>query len=190
MVARHTLLLTPPKVDPRLPRFAQFSCNVNPFRINTSKSVSKQTTLTPFRINTYEKHTGWGGVHFFLPRIRHARLATRLKSFPFILLRTLLHFFVPFKNSTLLFSGGFALCVKKRVAWGQGGDAYPLLPTCPERSRGIPVPSLFTQARGGSLARTRKPRSRWPRPFRRTRAPRWAHREHRFREVWGCCKSG
>ena len=26
------------------------------FRINTCKSVSKQTALTPFRINTYEKH--------------------------------------------------------------------------------------------------------------------------------------
>ncbi len=32
----------------------------NPFRINTCKSVSKQTTLTLFRINTYKKHRGWG----------------------------------------------------------------------------------------------------------------------------------
>src|SRR5258708_18707121 len=30
------------------------------FRINTCKSVSKQTTLTLFRINTYEKHRGVG----------------------------------------------------------------------------------------------------------------------------------
>jgi hypothetical protein len=30
------------------------------FRMNTCKSVSKQTTLTPFRMNTYEKHRGWG----------------------------------------------------------------------------------------------------------------------------------
>src|SRR5258708_8793807 len=29
-----------------------------PFRISTCKSVSKQTTLTPFRINTYEKQGG------------------------------------------------------------------------------------------------------------------------------------
>jgi hypothetical protein len=29
-----------------------------PLRINTYKSVTKQTTLTPFRINTYEKHRG------------------------------------------------------------------------------------------------------------------------------------
>src|SRR5882672_6013954 len=30
----------------------------NLFRINTCKSLSKQTTLTLFRINTYEKHRG------------------------------------------------------------------------------------------------------------------------------------
>ncbi len=30
------------------------------FRINTCKSVSKQTTLTCFRMNTYEKHRGRG----------------------------------------------------------------------------------------------------------------------------------
>jgi hypothetical protein len=39
---------------------AQFWCTVNPFRINTSKSVSKRTTSSPFRINTYEKTGGWG----------------------------------------------------------------------------------------------------------------------------------
>jgi hypothetical protein len=32
----------------------------NPFRINTCKSVSKQSTLTSFRINTCEKHRGEG----------------------------------------------------------------------------------------------------------------------------------
>src|SRR5260370_7096965 len=31
-----------------------------PFRINTYKSVTKQTSLTSFRINTYEKHRGRG----------------------------------------------------------------------------------------------------------------------------------
>src|SRR6266852_5661318 len=36
------------------PQFAQFWCNASPFRINTCKSVSKQGTLTPFRMNTYE----------------------------------------------------------------------------------------------------------------------------------------
>jgi hypothetical protein len=32
------------------------------FRNNTCKSLSKQTTLTSFGINTYEKHRGEGGV--------------------------------------------------------------------------------------------------------------------------------
>ena len=32
----------------------------NSYRINTCKSVSKQMTLTPFRMNTYEKHGGRG----------------------------------------------------------------------------------------------------------------------------------
>src|SRR6266481_5025031 len=37
------------------------------FRINTYKSVSKQRTLTPFRMNTYEKQ-GKGGSMAFLAR--------------------------------------------------------------------------------------------------------------------------
>src|SRR5713226_9735733 len=32
----------------------------NLFRMNTCKSVSKQKTLSIFRINTYAKHRGWG----------------------------------------------------------------------------------------------------------------------------------
>src|SRR5260370_42402380 len=47
--------------------FAQFWCKVSPFRINTCKSVSKQTTLTPFRMNTYEKHGGWGDADSLFP---------------------------------------------------------------------------------------------------------------------------
>src|SRR6266852_6486256 len=34
---------------------------VSPFRMNTCKSVSKQRTLTTFRMNTYEKTWGVGG---------------------------------------------------------------------------------------------------------------------------------
>src|SRR6266852_7192320 len=44
------------------PHFAHFWCNVTPFRINTCKSVTKQTTLSTFRINTYEKTGGRGGL--------------------------------------------------------------------------------------------------------------------------------
>jgi hypothetical protein len=47
----------------------RFSCPItpisrlhNPFKMNTCKSVSNQTTLTTFRMNTYEKHRGWGAV--------------------------------------------------------------------------------------------------------------------------------
>ena len=48
------------KKQGKRPLFAQFWCNVSPFRMNTCKSVSKQRTLTPFRMNTYEKQAGWG----------------------------------------------------------------------------------------------------------------------------------
>src|SRR6267154_838630 len=41
---------------------AQFLCRINPFRINTCKSASKQTTLSPFRMNTYEKTPRGGGL--------------------------------------------------------------------------------------------------------------------------------
>ena len=51
------------------------SCPPNPlpcppklFRISTCKSVSKQTTLTPFRMNTYEKHRGEGAPPTFPSR--------------------------------------------------------------------------------------------------------------------------
>src|SRR6266851_4312563 len=40
--------------------FARFWHRLSPFRINTSKSVSKQRTLSIFRMNTYEKQ-GEGG---------------------------------------------------------------------------------------------------------------------------------
>ncbi len=48
------------------------------FRMNTCKSVSKQRTLSPFRMNTYAK-TGGGGSHTFAPvfRIRLPRIPLR-----------------------------------------------------------------------------------------------------------------
>src|SRR5260370_3395353 len=33
------------------------TCPIKPFRMNTSKRLSKQTTLSPCRMNTYENHT-------------------------------------------------------------------------------------------------------------------------------------
>ena len=90
-LALKAVLLTASTVGPRLPHVAQFLCNVSPFRINTSKNVSKQTTLTPFRMTLMKNRPGGGRVHFLLPRIVHAAPAKRLKSFRFIQLRTLLH---------------------------------------------------------------------------------------------------
>src|SRR5467141_1519461 len=58
---------------------AQFLCNVSPFRMNTCKSVSKQRTLTTFRMNTYEKHTGWGRVSWFqLTRLESPKTPSRI----------------------------------------------------------------------------------------------------------------
>ena len=42
----------------RHPILHRVGANVSSFRINTCKSVTKQTTLTIFRINTYEKQGG------------------------------------------------------------------------------------------------------------------------------------
>jgi hypothetical protein len=55
MLVRQAVLQTP-----RICRSLLTSCN--PFRINTCKSVCKQRTLTPFKINTYEKTRGSGPV--------------------------------------------------------------------------------------------------------------------------------
>src|SRR5260370_22449221 len=52
------LLSATPSESP--PRSAQFCWYLSPFRMKTSKSVSKQRTLTTFRMNTYEKQ-GEGG---------------------------------------------------------------------------------------------------------------------------------
>src|SRR5258708_28580477 len=77
MLARPAFLLTATTPEPRLPCFAQFECNASPFRINTYKTLSKQTILTLFRMNTYGKHTGWGSgtiLPFFESVTRHSPL--------------------------------------------------------------------------------------------------------------------
>jgi hypothetical protein len=47
--------------QPRLLSWLSPSCNS--FIINTCRTVSKQSPLTIFRINTYEKHRGRGALH-------------------------------------------------------------------------------------------------------------------------------
>jgi hypothetical protein len=44
------------------PAKCEIGVTLTTFRINTSKSVSKQRTLTLFRMNTYEKEGGEGAV--------------------------------------------------------------------------------------------------------------------------------
>ena len=77
------------------PSDVQFFCTIlvhpKSFRINTCKSVSKQTTLSPFRINTYEKTRGRGrGVSPRVPEPSSflsnacALFCTRQKLNPFI----------------------------------------------------------------------------------------------------------
>jgi hypothetical protein len=93
---------------------AQFWCTVSPFRINTCKSASKQTTLTLFKINTYEK-TGGGGA----PRSRNTDHGPLSRTFfLFILLRTLLRILALRRNSTPFFSNDSALFAKKHRVWG------------------------------------------------------------------------
>ncbi len=49
-----------PSSAPRAPSIMQYAAPISPFRMNTCKSVSKQSTLTPFRMNTYAKPGGEG----------------------------------------------------------------------------------------------------------------------------------
>src|SRR5258708_10367367 len=85
-----SLLLLPRGTTPGGERADPFSrrsrCALSTFRINTCKSVSKQTTLTPFRINSYEKPRGRGGTsfqRFFSPLVYpDLRGATRTSSLP------------------------------------------------------------------------------------------------------------
>jgi hypothetical protein len=100
----------------RMPWFAQFWCNLSPFRMNTSKSVSKQRTLTTFRMNTYEKQGGGGGSP---QRVNSLfRQQPTLHELPCF--QTLTHSFALTKNSTLLFSNNSELFCKKHPGWGEG----------------------------------------------------------------------
>src|SRR5882757_2495573 len=80
------------------PRPFRFSPSLTTFRMNTCKSVSKQTTLSPFRMNTYEKQGGRGHtrstpisnrilqIHFGRPVLSHLlhldRICTGINAIP------------------------------------------------------------------------------------------------------------
>src|SRR6266567_7210727 len=129
MLARHTVLLTTTTPEPRLPRFAPFWCNASPFRINTSKSVSKQTTLTLFRMNTYGKRTGWGR-DAILPSSNLSLVTrhwTQVLSFH-ILPHSFAHFCVHAKFNPFLFKRFVTLCQEKTRGVGaesKNGGALP-----------------------------------------------------------------
>jgi len=131
-LALKAVLLTASTVGSRLLRFAQFLCNVSPFRINTSKSVLRQTTLTPFRMNTYEKSAGGGCISSFLQSF--ARHVPRDSS-PFASCSCAL--FCTLQKPTLLFSSNSALSRKNTRGWGA-----PLLNALLNRRSPRPVKAL------------------------------------------------
>ena len=74
-------------VCPSLPRFLSILVtrhsprqSLNTFRINICKTVSKQRTSSPFRINTCEKPGGGGGRSLLF----HVNINTRESGYPFI----------------------------------------------------------------------------------------------------------
>jgi outer membrane lipoprotein-sorting protein len=95
-------------------------CNL--IRMNTCKSVSKQMTLTPFRMNTYEKHRGEGGLSVFLTKDfvltlesliarSHTLFARSFHSFTKECLRTPLR---P-TRSTLFFKTAGCICISNQI---------------------------------------------------------------------------
>ena len=116
-------------IQPRLPHFAQFWCDASPFRINTSKSVSKQTTSTLFRMNTYGKRTGWGR-DAILPSSNLSLVTrhwTQVLSFH-ILPHSFARFCIHAKFNPFLFKRFLTLCQEKTRGVGaesKNGGALP-----------------------------------------------------------------
>ncbi len=107
--------------SPRLPsspvHFAQFWGSVSPLAttlMDPLASANKRLALWLTRLDATLTRNIGGRVHFLLPQIFYASLATRLKFFPFIFLRTLLRIFATWQNSTPFFSSDSALFLLKR----------------------------------------------------------------------------
>src|SRR5258708_14274833 len=127
----------------------------NLFRINTCKSVSKQTTLTLFRMNTYEKQGGGGGrASVFLTRNSalnlesllarsHALFVRSLRSFSKECSRTLL----PTTRSVLFFKTAGCIGISNQIP-KQELEALPILvhPACPEPRREPAAPDKGNSA--------------------------------------------
>jgi hypothetical protein len=80
--------------------------------------ANKRLALWLTRLDATLTRNIGGGVHFLLPQIFYVSLATRLKFFPFIFLRTLLRIFATWQNSTPFFSSDSALFAKNHPGWG------------------------------------------------------------------------
>src|SRR5271154_2856895 len=85
------LSLVYPELGPRLPPsfstgLSQYFVSPKPFRINTYKSLTKQTPLTAFRMNTCGKSGGRGVPRsLFLPTIHNPQPPTHCGSYPLAL---------------------------------------------------------------------------------------------------------
>jgi len=94
---------------------------------------------------------GGGGVHFFLPRIFHTSLTTRLKFFPFMLLRTLLRISATLQNSTPFFSSDSLLFAQNTGRWG----------VLVNQNQTISAARLFQLQSAGSLWLAANPHALW-----------------------------
>ena len=99
-----------------------FSCNTyaSPASVANKRLTARLTSLDA----TLTKNMGRGLVPILELATRHSSLATTLKSFMFIFLRTLLHFFALTQNSTLFFSSDSALFVQNTRGGGRGQRWY------------------------------------------------------------------
>src|SRR6266436_6468135 len=85
-------------------------------------ALTKNSPVTPVESALTKR---WGvGVILATPEFatRHSSLPTMFKSFLFRLFHTLLRFFAPVKNSTLLFSSNSELFAENTRVWGRGVD--------------------------------------------------------------------
>src|SRR5258708_8592788 len=116
----------------------------NLFRINTCKSVSKQTTLTLFRMNTYEKQGGGGGrASVFLTRNSALNLESLLARSHALSVHSLRSFTkecfgTPLQptRSVLFFKTAGCIGISNQIP-KQELEALPILvhPACPESRR-------------------------------------------------------
>ncbi len=95
-------------------------------------ALTRNSPVTPVE-SALTKRWGVG----FFPRVQHSDIPIWFPFIPFIFtpFQTLLHFFAPIRNSTLLFSCNSKLFAKNTRGWEGQFDAYPSLPSARVESR-------------------------------------------------------